>query len=148
MAKYILERSDGGVSIMNVVEGSLLEEIRKWEDTSNGVKILSSVEVVDADIPIDRTFRDAWTKLPSSGIQIDMPKAREIWRDYLRSLRGSRLRDLDVAYIRALEINDRQEMNRITALKQALRDVTQNPAIEAAQTPEQLKAFIPEILNG
>jgi len=91
------------------------------------------------DIPKDRTYRDA---LADDGTRLyhDMPKAREIHREHLRSFRGKALADLDVEYQRADEKADKKEKARVVALKQELRDITAHPGIEAAQTTDELRA--------
>ena len=77
-------------------------------------------------------------------ISVDMNKARAIHRDRIRSARAPKLTALDVAFQRALEAGS--DTSVIVAQKQALRDVTSDPAIEAAQTPEELKAIWPTAL--
>lgn len=104
-------------------------------------------EIVDeADIPTDRTFRNAWTKAGKS-IATDMPKARDIWRDRMREVRAPLLAALDVAYLKADEEGKLAVKAGIAAQKAALRDVTQDAAIEAAATPEDLKTVWPDILG-
>jgi hypothetical protein len=100
----------------------------------------------------DRTFRNAWrVALPPIAdrfhIYIDMPQAREIHRENLRAIRAPLLEQADIDYMRADESNDLLEKRRIAQVKQALRDVTDDPRIEAAQTPEELKAVIPDVLK-
>ena len=80
-------------------------------------------------------------------ITVNMPKARDIQRDKMRIARKPKLEALDVDFQRAIENDDATEKASIVAQKQALRDVTQDPAIEAATTPDELKAVWPEILN-
>lgn len=93
-------------------------------------------------IPTDRTFRDAWVQ--SAGkISVDMPRAREVQRERLRAARAPLLEALDVSYQRADEAKDEAAKKRVAAEKQRLRDVTRHPAIDAAKTPEQLKAAWP-----
>jgi hypothetical protein len=105
------------------------------------------VIVVDESVvPADRTFRDAW-KLDQSQLVVDMAKAREIHKDHLRQMRAPRLAEADAEFLRAIEIEDRQLQAEIAAKKQALRDVTADPAIAAARTPEELKAAVPAILK-
>ncbi len=79
-------------------------------------------------------------------ISVDMNKARAIHRDRMRAARAPKLTALDVAFQRALETGS--DTSIIVAQKQALRDVTSDPAIEAAQTPEELKAIWPTALLG
>jgi hypothetical protein len=78
-------------------------------------------------------------------ITINMEKARDIHRDKMRVARAPLLTTLDVAFQRALEQN--ANTAAVVAQKQALRDVTSNPAIEAAQTVDELKAVWPDILT-
>jgi len=73
-------------------------------------------------------------------ISVDMIKAREIKRDQLRAERNPILKALDLAYMRAQEAGDTAKQNAIAADKQALRDATADPAIDAATTPDELKA--------
>ncbi len=79
----------------------------------------------------------AW-EIVGSTIQINMPKARDIHRASLRFQRNKRLAPLDVAYMRALERADTTAAQEIAAQKQKLRDIPAHPAIEAAQTPDEL----------
>jgi len=110
-------------------------------------KDATDVQIVGGnDIPADRVFRNAW-KSELGGVGVDMPKALEIHRNKLRELRAPKLAALDVEYMRALEQSDGAKMATIAAKKQALRDVTADPALIAAQTPEELKAAIPEALR-
>jgi hypothetical protein len=78
-------------------------------------------------------------------ITINMEKARDIHRTKMRVAREPLLTKLDIAFQRALEQN--ANTATIVAQKQALRDVTSDPAIEAAQTIDELKAVWPDILN-
>lgn len=94
-----------------------------------------------------RVYRAAWTwTTPAPVIDIDMAKARDIHRHGLRRLRKPKMEALDVAYMRAAELGNTTEKQRIAALKQALRDVTADPRIEAAATPEELRTVVPTAL--
>jgi len=72
-------------------------------------------------------------------ITVNMAKAREIKRDQLRAERKPLLEQLDVEFMRAQEQGDQTKADEIAAKKQALRDVTSNPSIDSANTPEELK---------
>jgi len=78
-------------------------------------------------------------------IIVNMEKARDIHRNALRQAREPKFKDLDIAYMVAVERG--QDTTEIVAKKQALRDVTKDPAIEAAQTTDELKAVWPDILK-
>jgi hypothetical protein len=74
-------------------------------------------------------------------IIINMEKARDIHRQRLRVAREPLFAALDIAYQRATETG--ADTSVIVAQKQSLRDVTSNPAIEMAQTTDELKAVWP-----
>lgn len=99
----------------------------------------------DAEITLDRHFRTAW--VDDNGLRVDMMKARNIHRETLRALRAPKLTALDIEYMRADEAGNESIKSAIALKKQALRDVTDDPAIENALTPEDLKAVLPEALK-
>jgi len=80
-------------------------------------------------------------------IKINMTKAREIKRDQLRAERKPLLEQLDVEYMRAQEAGDTTLQQDIVTKKQSLRDVTADPVIDAATTPDELKAARPSALQ-
>lgn len=92
---------------------------------------------------IDYLYRDAWRKNGAT-IYADMPVAREIHRGIMRNKRRPMFDALDVAYMKAMESG--QDTASVVAQKQALRDVTADPAIEAAKTPGELRAVWPKAL--
>jgi len=83
-------------------------------------------------------------KPKNKDIYINMSKARNIWRNKLREDRKPLLEILDVQYIRALEKSDTNTMEKIAKKKQFLRDITEDPRIENAETDNDLRnIFIP-----
>lgn len=108
---------------------------------SRGVTDIKIID--DADIPKDRTFRNAWDK----NLVVDMTKAVEIQKNTLRFMRAQKLLDTDVEFLKAIEAGDTKKQQEISEKKQALRDVTNDPRLAAAKTPEELKAVIPDILK-
>lgn len=96
-------------------------------------------------VPEDRTFRGAW-RFNGPAVEVDMPTAREIHRNVLRAEREKQLNDLDVQWFRAAETDDADAKAAIVAKKQKLRDVTKDPRIEAAATPEDLKKLTLDVL--
>ncbi|NGX98180.1 MAG: hypothetical protein G4V63_24140 [Candidatus Afipia apatlaquensis] len=74
-----------------------------------------------------------------------MDRCREVWKGRLRRARAPKLAELDVAVMRAIESGG--DTSDLARKKQALRDVTKHPDIEAAKTPEELKAVWPEELK-
>lgn len=99
-----------------------------------------------SDFPADPSFRSAWT-ITKGKIDVDMTKAVEIHKSKLRALREPILAALDLAYLRADETKDEVAKAEIIAQKELLRGVTDDPALLAAKTPDELKAVIPDILK-
>lgn len=71
-------------------------------------------------------------------ININMNKAREIHRERIRQARNPKLAAKDIDFQRALETG--ADTATIVNEKQALRDAPAAAAINAATTPEELKA--------
>ncbi|WP_417448346.1 hypothetical protein [Idiomarina abyssalis] len=114
-----------------------------------------TVDAAAASAPQERTFRDAW-QLNGPVIEVDMTKARDIWREKIRQAREAAFAPHDDA----IRILDRRKVTNgslteeevalyaaAEAACQALRDATEDPAIEAAETPEELKAVQPAGLS-
>ena len=111
--------------------------------TQTFIKIgATSYDAADYTIPTERTFRDAWEANTTTGvISVDMELAKEIWRNKLRQARVKPLEALDAAFMKALETG--ADTSRIVAQKQALRDAPSLASIDAATTPDELKAIQP-----
>lgn len=147
--RIAITRSDGGVSLMDFVTREYASsEGSGWtrEPTLEAVNATIAKANLDSvswrfidknEVPEDRTFRNAW----KPDLTVDMPKARDIHRKTLRRARAPLLASLDFEFMRAVETNDTARMAEITAQKQALRDITDHPGIEAATTPEELLAI-------
>lgn len=139
-----INRSDGGVSIMRLLGGTVDDEIAKWEKQS-GFTHVSHTEISETELREKSFYRDAWRH--DKGLVVDMDAAREIHREKLRALRAQKLAALDVEYQRADEDGDGNSKRAISTLKQALRDATSDPMIDAAKTPDELRLAIPDILK-
>jgi hypothetical protein len=96
-------------------------------------------------IPADRIFRGAW-QFNGDAVEVDMTNALSIHKDNLRADRAPRLAALDVDYMKALETGEGAA--DIAAQKAVLRDVTSDARIDAAATPDELKALDLETLLG
>lgn len=157
--KIVLRFSDNTIGIMSFVTNDhrglereatneeIEKEIIKSATSFDKEKLpILSWELIDIkDIPEDRTFRNA---LRHDGeFKYDMVHARELHKITLRELRAPKLEQLDYEYMRADEVGDLKLKDEIAAKKQALRDVTQDPGIEKAETVEELKAVLPEALK-
>ena len=79
-------------------------------------------------------------------INVNMTKARDIHREKIRQARKPKLAAKDVDFQRALETG--ADTATIVSEKQALRDAPAAAAIDAATTPEELKAAWNESLLG
>jgi hypothetical protein len=99
--------------------------------------------IAETDVPTDRRYRGAWSDPGAGPLVHDMASARAIHREHLRQARTPQLVALDVAYQRADERGDKSEQARIVATKQRLRDLPADPAIDAAQTMDGLRAAWP-----
>ena len=154
--QIVVKRKSGGVFITTLLaevlqafeydpETVVRAEIAAWpQDMRDDVGSWRAMS--DDAIPTDRTFRNAWADTtPEAVIDHDMPKAREIWRNKMRAARAPKLAALDVDFMVALE--GKKSTAAIASKKQALRDVTKDQAIEAAQSPDELKAVWPDALK-
>ena len=155
MKNIVWKRSDGVVAITHIIDQADSEtDVPGHSSQDEAVLMIGRGDVphgweaagFDAPVPSDRTFREAWAYVDS--VEVDMTKAKEIWRDNIRAARKPILESLDVAFIRALETGDTELVGDIRAQKQALRDATDDPVIDAAATPEELKAATPEVLKS
>lgn len=159
--------ADGSVSIMSFVTNdfrgveqkatkkNIDYEIQKTF-SQRDIKPVKWKIVNEADIPEDRTYRNAWTH-DGKKFSIHMGKAKELHRNILREERNRRLEALDVNYLVALEMATatgaseaaKDGLQIIAKNKQKLRDITIHSKIEAAKTPEDLKKLtIDNLLNG
>lgn len=107
------------------------------------VKIgLQEYNTDDVTLPSERTFREAWSiDDDASNITINLEKAKNIWRDYIRRARQPLLEDLDLQFARAQETD--ADTTAIIAEKQALRDAPGLASITNATTLDELKAIQP-----
>ena len=76
-------------------------------------------------------------------ININMNKAKDIWRDKIRGDRQPVLEDLDIQYLKATEAQNTTLKNHIETKKQELRDAPEDIRIAEAATPEDLKVIDP-----
>ena len=79
-------------------------------------------------------------------IKVNMGKARDIWRDKWRAAREPVLKDLDIEFMRATELNDQGKQAEIAAKKQELRDVTTTD-LSVMTTTDNIKLVWPECLG-
>lgn len=99
--------------------------------------------IEESQLPLDQTFRDAWI-IENGLILVDIAKAKEIWLNKFRKVRGPILSSLDIEFMRAVEKRDINLQNEIAFKKQILRDIT---LTELPNTTEEIKATWPEVLG-
>ncbi|HYE20986.1 MAG TPA: phage tail assembly chaperone [Tepidisphaeraceae bacterium] len=138
-----LARSDGGVSIMALLEGSdPAQEVAKWEGVSGGIKA-TRTEPVDASALPSRRFRLAW-KMGAAGVEVDLAAARGVVLSDLRAERNRRLDDSERLMSRANEIGTPSDQKAVRDYRQALRDLPAKEAVRIeAMTVAELEAYAP-----
>lgn len=144
--KVLITLVDDSVVVMSFITNDYHGYTKEPTDNNINTEILRSnfgtvkswKRIQDSEIIPDRTFRNAWRHINNT-LQVDMPHAREIHKEKLRIARAEKFIELDAEYLRADEVGDITKKNEIKAKKQILRDITVDPRIDAAQTPEELK---------
>ena len=102
-------------------------------------------QTLDADTvakPANRDFRDAWAT-DGMVITVDMVKARNIHRDHIRAARAEAFAANDIAINDAILEDNVVGKAAAIVRRDELRNATSDPAIEAAQTPEELVLVVP-----
>ena len=99
----------------------------------------NQIDASTATVPANRDFRGAWS-LSGSVISEDLTKAKEIFKDKIREVRGPLLTAEDVVYMKALEADDASAKTASVTKKTALRDATDASAISSASDIDALKA--------
>ena len=99
----------------------------------------NQVNASEVTVPANRDFRGAWS-LSGTVISEDLDKAKEIFKDKIREVRGPLLEAEDVVYMKAMEADDASAKTASVNKKKALRDAPANSAIDSADTIAKLKA--------
>lgn len=126
----IIHEVDGKLAVTYLVDEKKAAEVNERHGFGGEI-------VPPSAVPPRSLFRGAWIRKPG-GVEVDMPQARALHMDDIRKGRDAKLRELDVEQLRG---------NSVEAQKQALRDLPQTFDLNAAQTPEQLKALWPDELT-
>jgi len=97
----------------------------------------TSYNAADYTVTHWRAFRDAWEVDENAAvIDVNLEKAKDIWRNNIREARKPMLEQLDTDYMRALETG--ADTTQIIADKQVLRDAPAHPDIDAATSVLEL----------
>lgn len=138
--KILIKRSDGGVSIMDWHSEWDIElvpnHVAKWQETFPEAKAVSFDYVHEADLPVDRAFRDAWT-FDGERVCICRKRAAEITKNRLRVERKPLLQELDYKFMRALGAG--LGVSEIVREKERLLDITKS--VSDTMTIEEMKAM-------
>jgi len=134
MKKIIYTNADGGVSIVTPTNEKYIDLIL-LKDIPKDAKDVKVVE--DADIPKDRTFRDA---LRQSGetMSHDLKECKNIAHTHRRERRAYEFEPLDI------KVTIPNEAVEAEAQRQSIRDKHEalQAEIDAASTPEDIKAIL------
>lgn len=102
----------------------------------------TSYNTEDYTLPAEKTFRSAWeVNNGSNVININIEKAKDVWRNKIRSARIKALEALDKEFMISLERGE--SIVEITTKKQALRDAPALASISEATTAEELITIQP-----
>lgn len=118
----------------NLVIGSSTSEEFAMYAIPEGVTY--KLHIGDDLATIDKEYLDAYV-LADDTFTLDIPKAREVKKRYLRMERKPLLEALDVDFMLALETGDEAKRLATVQKKQALRDITS--LVDAAETLEEIK---------
>jgi|SRR5210317_156799 hypothetical protein len=99
----------------------------------------NQIDASTATVPSDRHFRGAWS-ISGSVISEDLTKAKEIFKDKIREVRGPLLEAEDVVYMKALEAGDTDAQAASVTKKNNLRNAPAASAISSASDIAALKA--------
>jgi hypothetical protein len=146
MKRIIYSNYDNKVSVIAPSPnfgGSMDDLIKSIRSVNPDLENIEFFIVDEADIPSDRTFRDAW-RINAGSIDHDIETAKTIWRNKWREARATLLVRLDISTLMAIGTSDGAKIAEIEAKKQALRDVTQTALPDDI---DEIKTVWPEILT-
>lgn len=132
------------VATVAVVEGYLARVAQRRQEldglTLLGWRALSPSE--NEMFNRDREYRNAMEDV-GGRIQHNMVKARECHRERLRHINGDRFMGLDREWVNASAAGDSVAADAVEAQRKALRDLVDDPRIDAAQSLDELKLIVP-----
>jgi hypothetical protein len=142
MKCVVFTRTDGGVSIISPNPYIDIQQHIDKLISKGDIDPVDVPQIVDiSDMPEDRTLRDAWT-ISGNKCVVDMAKGKEIVHAKRRAKRSAEFAPLDV------EATIPAKANEAEAKRKKVRDkyAEIQGDIDAATTPEQLKAIIEGLL--
>ena len=153
MKVIVYKRPDGGISIVNPAP-NFIAKFASEDKALVAVQAKSvpldavDIEVVEqTTIPIDRWFRNAWTRPGGGGsIKIDMPKAREVQASKIQNARQGEIDRLRSEEDRARLASKNTKANKHASDRAALETMNLTAvavSIAGAANPTALKAIWP-----
>jgi hypothetical protein len=107
-----------------------------------------SANVVEVDtVPSDRTFRNAWVTEQGKSVEVDLDKSKVIAKEKVREARTPKFQELDIAYQRADEDGDADAKKAVADKKKVARDATKNTKITNADSVDNLKTGMNEVIT-
>ena len=107
-----------------------------------------SANVVEVDtVPSDRTFRNAWVTEQGKSVEVDLDKSKVIAKEKVREARTPKFQELDIAYQRADEDGDADAKAAVVVKKQTARDATADTKITNADSVDNLKTGMNEVIT-
>lgn len=79
--------------------------------------------------------------------EFNKEQAKKVIQTQIRNMRGDLFKELDVAYLRAVEMGDTELQSQISAKKQTLRDLT-DIDVNSFNNREEWLALWPEDILG
>ena len=134
--RIIYQNESGGVSVI-IPTGELSIEEVAAKDVPEGV----AYEIVDiADIPSDRTFRNAWVK-GDCCIEHDIDKCKALGHDIRRTMRAEEFQPFDEIIAKQIPGADATAAEET---RQAIREkyALIQDAIDVAEDPDQIKTAL------
>jgi uncharacterized membrane protein YukC len=120
------------------------------EENTEAINLAKKNNYVEITMPFcmddpNHIARQAW-KLTGDKIEVDLDKAKELFLDYLRKIRETKLKELDIEQLKALAIEDKQKVKEIEEEKEALRKMPDSINWEMVETVYDLFHVLPPIL--
>jgi hypothetical protein len=141
--KLITYPQNSGVGVIIPSDPSLTIEEIAARDVPEGLPFLI-VETLDVRDIYDG-YLPAYDYDDEVGPVVNIERAKALHLDKFRAARAPKLASLDIAYMKAIEVEDSVAASAIAVQKQGLRDVTKTPL---PNTLPEIKEVWPDILNG
>ena len=149
--KRIVYQGEDGIakivvpSLEYLAKGNTMDDVLKKCVPEN---CRDSANVVEVDtVPSDRTFRNAWVTEQGKSVEVDLAKAKDVAKDKVRQARTPKFAELDVAYQRADEADDSDAKAAVVVKKQTARDATADTKITNADSVDNLKTGMNEVIT-